>query len=65
MAVEDFWTLRYEMSDKLRTKIAALSKQQIAELKREVIEALRAYSSDRGIDFPAELLIVSCGKEPS
>jgi SAM-dependent methyltransferase len=65
ISVEGFWTLRSEMSEKLRTKLAILSKQQIAELKREVIEALRAYSTDRGIGLPAEVLIVSGGKEPS
>jgi ubiquinone/menaquinone biosynthesis C-methylase UbiE len=65
ISVENFWTLRYEMSEKLRTKIAMLSKQQVAELKREVVKALSAYSSDRGISFPAEVLIVSGGKAPS
>lgn len=65
ISVENFWTLRYEMSEKLRTKLAILSKQQVAELKREVIEALSAYSSDRGISFPTEVLIVSGRKEPS
>jgi ubiquinone/menaquinone biosynthesis C-methylase UbiE len=65
ISVENFWTLRYEMSEKLRTKIATLSKQQIAKLNREVIEALSAYSSDRGIRFRAEVLIVSGGKKPS
>jgi SAM-dependent methyltransferase len=64
ISVESFWTLRSEMSEKLRTKIAMLSKRQIAELKREVIEALSAYSSDRGISFPAEVLIVNGRKEP-
>jgi SAM-dependent methyltransferase len=43
---------RCEMSEKLRTKIAVLSKEQIAALKREVIEALTAYSSDREVSFP-------------
>ena len=62
ISVEEFWTLRNEMSEKLRTKLAVLSKQQIAELNREVIEALRAYSSEGGIVFPAEVLIVSGGK---
>jgi ubiquinone/menaquinone biosynthesis C-methylase UbiE len=62
---ENFWTLRSETSEKLRTKIAVLSKQQIAALKREAIAALTAYSSDRGISFPAEVLIVSGGKEAS
>ena len=65
VSVENFWTLRYEMSEKLRTRIAILSKQRVAELKREVIEALRAYSSDREIVFPTEVLIVSGRKEPS
>jgi hypothetical protein len=64
ISVEDFWVLRREMSDKLRTKLAALSKQQIEELKREVIEALGVYSSDRGMELPAEVLIVS-GRKPS
>lgn len=64
-SVEDFWTLRSEMSEKLRTKLAHLSKPQIAELKREVIEALSVYSSESGMSFPAEVLIVSGAKEPS
>jgi ubiquinone/menaquinone biosynthesis C-methylase UbiE len=63
ISVEDFWTLRSEMSDKLRTKLAALSKPQVAELKREVMEAISGYSSERGISFPAEVLIVSGAKK--
>jgi ubiquinone/menaquinone biosynthesis C-methylase UbiE len=59
ISAENFWTLRYEMSEKLRTRIAILSKQKMAELKREVIEAVSTYSSDRGIVFPAEVLVVS------
>jgi ubiquinone/menaquinone biosynthesis C-methylase UbiE len=62
MPVEKFWTLRSEMSEKLRTKIASLSKEQVAELTREVIDALRDYSSDGEIVFPAEVLIVSGSK---
>ncbi|HEY1422514.1 MAG TPA: methyltransferase domain-containing protein [Candidatus Acidoferrum sp.] len=64
-SVEDFWTLRSEMSDKLRTKLACLSPVQLAELKREVIEAIRAYSFGDEIRFPAEVLIVSGAKEAS
>lgn len=63
MSVEDFWTLRYEMSDKLRTKLSALSEPQVEELKREIIEAFGAYSSDQGMVLPAEVLIVSGGKK--
>jgi SAM-dependent methyltransferase len=65
VSVEDFWTLRSEMSDNLRAKLATLSKEKLAELKREVLEALGAYSANRGMSFPAEVLIVSGGKKPS
>lgn len=64
-SVEDFWTLRSEMSEKLRTKLAGLAPAQLAELKREIIEALRAYSSADEIRFPAEVLIVSGVKDAS
>ena len=65
ISVEDFWTLRSEMSEKLRTKLASLSETQRAGLKREVIEAIGAYSSERGISFPGEVLIVSGTKTHS
>jgi hypothetical protein len=50
------------MSEKLRTKLALLSEPQLAELKREVIEALSAYTSGGVIGFPAEVLVVSGSK---
>jgi len=65
ISVEDFWTLRSEMSEKLRTKLGTLSKEQMAELKREVLEALGAYSANRSMSFPAEVLIVSGDKKSS
>jgi ubiquinone/menaquinone biosynthesis C-methylase UbiE len=65
ISVEDYWAIRSEMSDKLRAKLAMLSKEQLAELKREVLEALAAYYADGVMSFPAEVLIVSGGKEPS
>lgn len=65
ISVEDFWALRSEMSEKLRAKLVMLSKERMAELKREVIGALRAYSGNGVMNFPAEVLIVSGGKGPS
>jgi ubiquinone/menaquinone biosynthesis C-methylase UbiE len=59
ISVEDFWTLRCEMSEKLREKVATLSREQLTEARREALEALRVYSTDRGMSFPAEVLIVS------
>jgi ubiquinone/menaquinone biosynthesis C-methylase UbiE len=64
ISVEDFWTLRCEMSDKLREKIGMLSREQFADVKSQVIDALREYSTDRGMGFPAEVLIVSGRKSP-
>lgn len=63
ISVEDFWTLRCEMSEKLREKIAMLSKEQVNEAKRQAFEAFREYSIDRGMSFPAEVFIVSGAKE--
>jgi ubiquinone/menaquinone biosynthesis C-methylase UbiE len=63
ISVEDFWTLRSEMSDKFRTKLALLSPPRLAVLRGEVIQTIRAYSSKEEICFPAEVLIVSGRKE--
>jgi ubiquinone/menaquinone biosynthesis C-methylase UbiE len=62
ISVKDFWALRLEMSDKLREKIAALSKEQMTEVKGQALESLGEYSTDRGLSFPAEVLIVSGAK---
>jgi SAM-dependent methyltransferase len=59
VSVEDFWTLRCEMSQKIRETVAVLSSEQSTEVKRQALEALRRYSTDGGISFPAEVLIVS------
>jgi ubiquinone/menaquinone biosynthesis C-methylase UbiE len=65
ISVEDFWTLRCEMSEKLREAIATLSGEQLAEVKRQSLEALRGYSINGGMSFPAEVLIVSGTKSGS
>jgi ubiquinone/menaquinone biosynthesis C-methylase UbiE len=59
ISVEDFWTVRSEMSEKLREKLATLSRERATEVKRQAVEALSAYSKGRGMSFPAEVLIVS------
>jgi ubiquinone/menaquinone biosynthesis C-methylase UbiE len=59
ISVEDFWTLRQEMSDKLREKMVMLSEKQASEVKSEMLEALSEYSTDHGMSFPGEVLIVS------
>lgn len=63
VSVEDFWTLRQEMSDKLRGKMSKLSNTYAGEVKREMLEALKEYSTERGMSFPAEVLIVSGARQ--
>jgi len=62
ISLEDFWTLRVEMSEKLREKIARLSNDQVAEVKRQTVESLAEYRTESGVSFPAEVLIVSGAK---
>jgi len=63
LSVEDFWTLRSQMSDKLRSKLAALTAAQTAEITRQVIDGLRCYSTEGGMSFPAKVLIVGGSKK--
>jgi ubiquinone/menaquinone biosynthesis C-methylase UbiE len=63
VSVEEFWTVRCEMSEKLREKVAKLSGEQLADVKSESFEVLRGYATDRGMSFPAEVLIVSGTKD--
>ena len=57
--VEEFLTLRLEISEKLRDKISKLSREQASEVRRMALESLGEYSTERGLSFPAEILIVS------
>src|SRR5436190_1150410 len=58
-SVEDFWNLRLEMSEKLRQRLAALSPDALADLKRQVLDAFGTYATGDALSFPAEVLIVS------
>ena len=62
MSVDDFWALRLEMCDKLREKTSVLPQQQMTELRRRALESISEYSTSGGINFPAEVLIVSGAK---
>ncbi len=59
VSFDGFWTLRCEISEKLRGKVGMLSSEQLTEVKRESLEALQEYCTDRGMSFPAVVLIVN------
>jgi ubiquinone/menaquinone biosynthesis C-methylase UbiE len=58
LSLEDFWTMRSEMSEKYRSSFAKLSAEQIQKIRAEVMEGLRQYATGEGVSFPAEVLIV-------
>ena len=62
VSAEEFCVLRGEMSESFHKKLATLSAQQSAEVKRLALNAFREYSTDRGMSFPAEVLILSGAK---
>lgn len=62
VSVEDFWNLRREMSEKLNEKFEMLSEEQKPKVKREMLSSLAEYSTGNGMNFPAEVLIVSAAK---
>ncbi|HKW13281.1 MAG TPA: class I SAM-dependent methyltransferase [Candidatus Krumholzibacteria bacterium] len=62
LSPEDFWTLRMEMADKLRERLATLQPESFEDVKRRSIAAFQAYSSAKGLSFPAEVRLVSARK---
>jgi ubiquinone/menaquinone biosynthesis C-methylase UbiE len=65
VSAEEFWTLRCELSEKMREKIARLSNEQLTEVKRQVLKAFQPYSTATGMTFPAQVLIISGTKPPA
>jgi ubiquinone/menaquinone biosynthesis C-methylase UbiE len=64
VSAEEFWTMRCQMSQTLREKVAMLSPDRLAEARRDALAALHAYSNGSGLDLPAQVLIVS-GARPA
>lgn len=58
-----FWEVRTELSDTLRTRVAGLSKEQVARLAQEVEEAGRKFYEAGRMRFPGAVLIVAGRKE--
>ena len=56
---EDFWTLRSEMSDTLRRKLALLTPDQLTLVREEILEATEGYFSGGVMRFPAQVFVVT------
>lgn len=62
LGAEEFWTLRSEISESMRSKLAMLSAARLAELRKEAVAAIGEFASGGEVCFPAEVLIVSGAK---
>jgi SAM-dependent methyltransferase len=59
---KQFWTLRSEISETLRSKIKMLTPEQIAKVGEEVVSDARDFFPNDRMKFPARVLIVSARK---
>lgn len=59
---DEFWTMRSEISETLRDKLALLSPEQLRKLTDEVKEAARPFFTKNRMRFPAQVLIVAATK---
>ena len=64
MSFDQFWRLRTEMSESLRTKMAGLMPAQLPTVKQAAADAAQRYFVSGKMSFPAEALIVS-GRKPA
>lgn len=55
----EFWALRVELSDTLRTKVAQLSREQLLHVEQEVAEAGERFFASGRMKFPGAVLIVT------
>lgn len=55
----EFWSLRVELSDTLRAKVAQLSHEQLLGVEREVEEAGQQFFVSGQMKFPAQVLVVT------
>ena len=62
LSVEEFWSLRLEMSGILRDRLATLSPERFARVKEKAFESFRRFTADGELSFPAEVLLVSARK---
>lgn len=61
---EQFWTIRSEISETLRSKLAALSEAENTQIAQEVHEAIRPFFPNDQMNFPTQMIIVR-GKKPA
>lgn len=57
--VEGYWSVRSEISDKIRNKLASLPGAKVDAIRREFFEAVRPYARAGSVSLPGEAIVVS------
>jgi ubiquinone/menaquinone biosynthesis C-methylase UbiE len=63
ISASDFWQLRSDTSETLRTKLKTLSDGERARIAEELIASVKEFFPNNQMNFPAQMLIVT-GKKP-
>jgi ubiquinone/menaquinone biosynthesis C-methylase UbiE len=63
ISAEQFWSIRSEISESLRTKLATLSEAEKAQVAHEVQESVRPFFPNDQMNFPTQMVIVT-GRKP-
>lgn len=64
ITAERFWSIRSEISETLRSKLATLSEAEKTQIAQEVHRAIRPFFPDDQMNFPTQLIIVT-GNKPA
>jgi hypothetical protein len=62
ISLEEFWSVRTEVSGTLREKLAMLTDKERDRVEKEVRESARNYFQKGRMSFPAQAIIVTGGK---
>jgi ubiquinone/menaquinone biosynthesis C-methylase UbiE len=63
LSAEQFWIMRSETSETLRSKLATLPEEEKAQVGREVQELVSPFFSNDRMNFPTQMIIVT-GRKP-
>ena len=64
ISAEQFWTIRSEISETLRTKLATLYEAEREQVAQEVQESVRPFFPNDQMNFPTQMVIVT-GEKPA
>lgn len=59
ITAEQFWTMRSQTSDTLRSKLATLSEAERTQVTNEILQSVRPYFPNDQMNFPTQMIVVT------